>query len=372
MRQLQSLVTADGQLQLSLVEVDRPEPRDDQVVIEVGATPINPSDLGLLLAGADLDTIETSGTDTHPVVTAQLPPGAVAALAGRIDQSMPVGNEGAGVVVAAGSSDAAQALLGKTVAAVGGAMYAEYRAVPASGAIVLPDGTDPRDGASMFVNPMTALSMPEAMRREGHTALVHTAAASNLGRMLNRICLADGIPLVNIVRKPEQVELLRDLGATHVVNSSADTFRDDLVAALIDTGATIAFDAIGGGPLGGEILGAMETAAVSSGDAAYSRYGSDTYKQLYIYGGLNRSPTSFIRNFGFSFSIGGFLLRPFLAQIGAEATARLQQRVVDEMHTTFKSEYTDEVSLAGALAPEHVRRYAQQATGEKFLITPTT
>ncbi len=370
MRQLQSLITPDGKLQVSIVDVDRPEPRAHEVLVRIEATPINPSDLGLLLAGADLSTMKASGTDTHPVLTADLPDNVFASLASRVGQSLPVGNEGAGVVIEAGSSDEAQALVGKTVGILGREMYAEYRCVPAASALVLPDGTDPRDGASMFVNPLTALGMTETMRRDGHTALVHTAAASNLGQMLNKICIADGIPLVNVVRKEAQAELLRSLGATHVVNSSLDSFTDDLVAALIDTGATIAFDATGGGRLAGQILAAMEVAANAKQSGEYSRYGSTTHKQVYIYGGLDRSPTTFNRNFGTSWSIGGWLLTNFLVAIGPEPAQALRQRVVDELQTTFASHYTSELSLAGVLDPANVAVYAKQATGEKVLITP--
>ncbi|MEZ5229910.1 MAG: zinc-binding dehydrogenase [Acidimicrobiales bacterium] len=369
MRQLQSLVTPDSMLEVAIVDVERPTPRPHEVLVRVDATPINPSDLGLLLAGADLSTVEASGTDTHPKLTAQIPPAVFATLAGRVGQSMPVGNESAGVVVEAGDSDEAQALLGATVAVLGGAMYAEYRCVPVASALRLPDDTDPRDGASMFVNPLTALAMTETMQREGHTALVHTAAASNLGQMLNKICIADGISLVNIVRRPCQVDLLRSIGAAYVVDSSADSFTDDLVAALTETNATIAFDAIGGGPLAGQILAAMEAAAVANAEG-YSRYGSTTHKQVYIYGGLDRGPTLLTRTFGMSWSVGGYLLTNFMNEVGPEVANRLRQRVVDEMHTTFASHYTDELTLGETLDPDRVSAYAKQATGEKVLIRP--
>lgn len=370
MRQIQSLITPDGKLQVSVVEVDQPEPRSHEVLVRIEASPINPSDLGLLLAGADLSTLETSGTETHPVLTADLPDAVFAAMSARVGQSLPVGNEGGGVVVATGDSDEAKALMGKTVGVLGGAMYAEYRCVPAASALVLNEGSTPRDGASMFVNPLTALGMTETMRRDGHTALVHTAAASNLGQMLNKICIADGIQLVNIVRKQEQEDLLRSIGATHVVNSSLDSFTDDLTAALIETGATIAFDAIGGGPLAGQILAAMEVAANASQEGDYSRYGSTTHKQVYIYGGLNRGETTLSRNYGTSWSVGGWLLTNFLIAIGKEPAQALRQRVVDELQTTFASHYTSELSLAAVLDPANVVEYAKHATGEKALITP--
>ncbi len=369
MRQLRSLVTADGTLQLSLATIDTPSPRPHEVLIRVEAAPINPSDLGLLLAGADLTTAVASGDADDPVVTATVPPAALRGVSGRLGESMPVGNEGSGIVVDAGSSDEAQALIGRTVAIFGGSTYGQYRCLPAGMCLALPDGTDPIDGASCFVNPLTALGMVETMRMEGHTALVHTAAASNLGQMLNRICRDDGVGLVNIVRKPEQEAILRAFGATHVVDSSSPTFKDDLVAALVDTGATLAFDAIGGGRLASEILTAMEAAANASA-AEYSRYGSTVHKQVYIYGGLDRGPTEINRAFGMAWGIGGWLLTPFLQKIGAEGTNRLRQRVVDELSTTFASHYTDHVSLTGALDLAAVRVYAQQATGQKFLIRP--
>lgn len=367
--ELRSLVTSAGTLELSLQDVDVPTPGDNEVLVRIEASPINPSDLGLLVGSADMSKATVSGTPDRPVVTAPLPDGAAKAFAARLDQSLPVGNEGAGTVVAAGSSDAAQALFGKTVGIAGGAMYSQYRAVDARAALVLPDGATARDGASSFVNPLTALGMTETMRREGHSALVHTAAASNLGQMLVKLCQKDGIPLVNIVRKPEQEELLKSLGAEHVLNSTSPSFESELVEALIATKATIAFDAIGGGTLAGQILNAMEEAA-SATAAEYSRYGSNVHKQVYIYGGLDTSPTILTRNFGMAWGIGGWLLTPFLASAGAETIGRLRARVAAELATTFASSYTREVSLAGMLHPEAFNEYVKRATGEKFLVTP--
>lgn len=367
--QLRSLVTEDGNLELSLQQVEVPEPRDDQVVIRVEAAPINPSDLGLLFAGADMRSATVSGPADRPVVTAPIPESVLPSLAARVGTSMAVGNEGAGVVVAAGSSAPAQALLGRTVAALGGAMYSQYRCLPASQCLPLPEGVSPAAGASCFVNPLTALGMVGTMRLEGHTALVHTAAASNLGQMLNRLCLEDGIGLVNIVRRPEQVELLRGLGAEHVCDSSAPTFTDDLVGALTETGATLAFDAIGGGELAGQILAGMEAAATAAG-GEFNRYGSTTHKQVYIYGGLDRGPTVLHRSFGMAWGVGGWLLMPFLERVGPEEAQRLRERVASEITTTFASSYTDEVSLAGALQLESIRVYGRQATGQKFLVRP--
>jgi NADPH2:quinone reductase len=357
-------------LELSIATIDMPQPQPHEVLVRIEAAPINPSDLGLLLATADLESLTTSGTADNPVVTATIPPQTLRGLAGRTGQSMPVGNEGAGVVVAAGSSDEAQALMGRTVAIIGGASYSEHRCVPAALCLALPEGTDPAHGASCFVNPLTALGMVETMKMEGHAGLVHTAAASNLGQMLQRICLADGVPLVNIVRKTEQEELLRGIGATHVCNSSSPTFMEDLTGALVETGATLAFDAIGGGRQAGQILACMEAAA-NAAATEYSRYGSTVHKQVYIYGGLDRGPTEFNRNFGMAWGIGGWLLTPFLGKLGLEGTMRLRARVVDELTTTFASQYTDEVSLTGALSVDAIKTYARQATGQKFLIRPS-
>jgi len=367
--QLRSTVKKDGVLELSLATVPIPEPKPEEVIVRIDASPINPSDQGLLFAGADMSAAELSGTAENPVVRASLPPAALKAVQGRLDQSLPVGNEGAGVVVRAGASPAAQALIGKTVAILGGAMYAQYRCIKAVQCLVLPPGTTPAEGASCFVNPLTALGMVATMRAEGHTALVHTAAASNLGQMLNKICIKDNVGLVNIVRKAEHVAVLKAIGATHVCNSSAPSFMQDLTDALAATGATVAFDAIGGGRLAGQILTAMEV-ALSRTAKEYSRYGSTTHKQVYIYGGLDRGPTEFSRTFGMAWGIGGWLLTPFLQKIGFEAAQKLRERVAAEIKTTFASTYTKEVSLAEALRLEEIAVYARQATGEKYLIAP--
>jgi NADPH2:quinone reductase len=367
--QLRSLIKKSGELELSLASVPVPAPGPDEVLIRIEASPLNPSDLGLLFGAADMGTAKASGTADRPVVTASVPEGGMRAMAARLDDSMPVGNEGAGLVVEAGSSPAAQALLGKTVAAIGGAMYAQYRAVPVAQTLLLPEGATAVDGASSFVNPLTALGMIETMRREGHTALVHTAAASNLGQMLNRICMKDGIALVNIVRKPEQAELLKGIGAKYVCDSSTPTFLQDLTDALAATGATIAFDATGGGKLGGQILGCME-AAINRNAKEYSRYGSNIHKQVYLYGGLDTKPTEFVRNFGMAWGMGGWLLFPFLVKIGPAAAEVLKQRVASELKTTFASHYSNEISLAEVLDPGTIAVYNQRATGTKYLINP--
>ena len=367
--QLRSLIKKSGELEISLVSVPVPEPGPDQVVVRVEASPINPSDLGLLVGAADMSTATASSTKDSPVITAKVPEAAMRAMAGRLDESMPVGNEGAGVVVKTGSSDAAKALMGKTVAMIGGGMYAQYRCLRAAECMPLPAGTTPAEGASSFVNPLTALGMTETMRREGHKALVHTAAASNLGQMLNKICLKDGIPLVNIVRSKEQADILHKIGAKHVVDSTSPTFMDDLTNALVETGATLAFDAIGGGKLVGQILTCMEIAANKTAKV-YSRYGSSVYKQVYIYGGLDTRPTELNRAFGMAWGIGGWLLTPFLMKIGHAEGQKLRQRVVDELKTTFASHYTQVVSLQEALQPNHIAVYGKRATGEKYLINP--
>lgn len=367
--QLRSLIKHSGELEITLAEVPVPDPAPDEVLVRIDATPINPSDLGLLFGAADITTAKVGGTPQRPVLTATVPARLMPGMAGRVDQPMPVGNEGAGVVVKAGSAPAAQQLLGKTVALIGGAMYAQYRAMKASQCLVLRPGTTAAEGASCFVNPLTALGMVETMRTEGHTALVHTVGASNLGQMLNRICLKDGIGLVNIVRKPEHEALLRSQGATHVCNSSAPTFQDDLTAALAATGATIAFDAIGGGKLAGQILQCMET-AINRNAKEYSRYGSNVHKQVYIYGGLDRNPIELPRNIGTAWGTGGWLLFPFMNKIGAARAQELRERVVAELTTTFASHYTQEVSLAEALQLDAIALYGKQATGAKFLLLP--
>ena len=367
--QIRSLVRKNGQLELSLVSVPVPSPAPDEVVVRIEASPINPSDLGLLLGAADMNSARQSGTLEHPIVTASVPGESLKGMAGRLDQSMPVGNEGAGVVVRAGPSNESQALLGKVVALFGGAMYSQYRCVKAGQCLALPDGTTPAEGASCFVNPLTSLGMVETMRREGHTALVHTAAASNLGQMLNRICMHDDVGLVNIVRKKEQAALLERSGARHVCDTSAPTFTQDLTEALVATGATLAFDAIGGGTLAGQILNSME-AALSRTATEYSRYGSATHKQVYIYGALDPSPIVLNRKFGFAWGVGGWLLWPFLQRIGPAAAQKLRERVVAELKTTFASHYTKEISLADALRLDEIAVYGKRATGEKYLINP--
>lgn len=370
-KEIRSTVTSDGTLQLSISNTERPTPAENDVLIKVEAAPINPSDLGLLISfAADLDSLSISGEGEQAVTTAKIHPKLMAAMTARLDQSMPVGNEGGGVVVDAGAN--AKHLIGKTVGVAGGAMYSQYRCVPASSCLVMNEGTSSREAASSFVNPLTALAFVETMRLENHSALLNTAAASNLGQMLVKICQDDGIPLINVVRKPEQVETLKKIGAEYICDTSDPDFMDSLVDALVATGATLGFDATGGGNEGklpGQILTAMEIAANKTA-TEYSRYGSDTYKQVYIYGGLDMSPTILNRAYGMQWGLGGWLLTPMIGRIGMERFQVMRERVAKEITTTFASHYTQEISLAEMLQPDIIRGYAKQATGEKYLVNP--
>jgi len=366
--ELRSTVSSAGNLTLSLEPVTLSAPGPDEVIVRVEAAPINPSDLGLLLGPADLATLTAGTAADRPVLTAAIPPARIGAMKARLDQSLPVGNEGAGTVVEAGANVAG--LLGKKVGMIGGAMYAQYRKIAARDCIPLPDHASAADGASMFVNPLTALSMVETLRMEGHKALVHTAAASNLGQMLNRVCIADGVPLVNIVRSEPQAAILREIGAKYIIDSSAPDFREKLTDAIAETGATLAFDAIGGGKIVNTILHAMEAAANRTA-TEYSRYGSSTWKQVYIYGALDLGPTELDRGYGFAWGVGAFLLTPFLMKLGMEGVLRLRARVAAELTTTFASNYTATISLADVLDPQMVAAYAKKATGEKYLIDPS-
>ena len=367
--QMTSTVTPEGELRMELVEKEMPEPKPGQIIVRVEATPINPSDHGVMFGWSNMPAATTSGSGKDTVLTAPVPPQGMAVMKARIGQALPVGNEGAGTVVAAGEGDYAQSLMGKTVAVMGGGMYGQYRAVDAMMALPLKDGDTAKDGASSFVNPLTALCFLETMRGEGHTALVHTAAASNLGQMLVKICAADGVDLVNIVRKPEQEDILRGLGAKYIVNSSKDTFMEDLTDAIHETGATLGFDATGGGKLASDILTGMEKAAART-PGAYSIYGSVAHKQVYLYGGLDTSPTTLTRGYGMAWGVGGWLLPNFLAKAGMDVAVRLRTRVANELKTTFASHYTDEISLSEALQADIVQKYNAKTTGQKFLILP--
>ena len=370
-KEIRSTVTSEGNIELSITKVERPMPSADEVLIKVEAAPINPSDLGLLLSfAADLSSISTSGSEDETVTSMKIHPALMGSMKPRLNQSMQAGNEGAGIIVDAGEN--AKELIGKIVGLAGGAMYSQYRCVPASSCLVMGEGTSPAEAASSFVNPLTALSFVETMKIENHTALVHTAAASNLGQMLVKICKDDGIPLVNIVRKSEQVDLLKNLGAEYICNTSDKSFMDDLVNALVTTGATLGFDATGGGNNGelpGQILSAMEIAANKTAKE-YSRYGSDTYKQVYIYGGLDQSPTVLKRAYGMSWGLGGWLLTPMIGRIGMEKFGQMRMRVAKEIKTTFASSYAEEISFEEMLQPETIKSYAKQATGNKYLVNP--
>ena len=370
-KEIRSMVTAEGNIEISIASTEIPTPSDNEVLIKVEASPINPSDLGLLISfAADLTTLSVLGSGDGTVATMKIHPAMMGAMKPRLDQSMPVGNEGSGVIVDAGAN--AKALIGKTVGVAGGSMYSQYRCVPASSCLVMDDGTTSAEAASSFVNPLTALAFVETMKMENHSAIVNTAAASNLGQMLVKICKDDSVPLVNIVRKPEQVAVLKDLGAEHICNTSDPDFMKNLVAALIATGATLAFDATGGGNEGklpGQILAAMEIAANKTAKE-YSRYGSDTYKQVYIYGGLDQSPTILNRSFGMQWGLGGWLLTPMIGRIGMERFQQMRERVAKEIKTTFASQYTQEISFEEMLQPDIIKAYAKQATGEKFLVNP--
>jgi len=370
-KEIRSTLTNEGILELSIVNVERPVPGDDEVLLKIEASPINPSDLALLITfAADLDSLSVSGEGDQTVASIKLHPGLLGALKPRMGQSMQVGNEGGGVVIDAGAN--AKHLIGKTVGVAGGAMYSQYRCVPAQSCLVMNEGTTSMQAASSFVNPLTALAFVETMRLENHTALLNTAAASNLGQMLVKICKDDGVPLINVVRKPEQVETLKKLGAEYICDTSADSFMDDLVNAIVATGCTLGFDATGGGnggKLPGQILTAMEIAANKTA-TEYSRYGSDTYKQVYIYGGLDMSPTVLNRSFGLQWGLGGWLLTPMIGRIGMERFGQMRERVAAEINTTFDSHYTQEISLAEMLQPEIIRGYAKQATGAKYLVNP--
>ena len=370
-KEIRSTITSEGVLELSIVNVERPVPGENEVLLKVEASPINPSDLALLVTfAADLGSISVSGEGDQTVTSIKLHPAMMGAMKPRMGLSMAAGNEGGGVVVDAGAN--AQHLIGKTVGVAGGAMYSQYSCVPAQSCLVMDEGTTSKEAASSFVNPLTALAFVETMKMENHTALLNTAAASNLGQMLVKICQDDGVPLINIVRKPEQVATLKKLGAEYICDTSADSFMADLVDAIVATGCTLGFDATGGGnggKLPGQILAAMEIAANKTA-TEYSRYGSDIYKQVYIYGGLDMQPTVLNRSFGLQWGLGGWLLTPMIGRIGMERYGEMRARVAREINTTFASHYTQEISLAEMLQPEIIRGYAKQATGEKYLVNP--
>ena len=364
--QMQSCVHESGTVECTLIEIELPEPGPDDVVVKIEAAPINPSDLGLMFGAADLSTLRAAERDGQPAVILDVPDAAMRAMAPRIGHWMAVGNEGSGRVIAAGKSDAAQALMGQRVGMFGGEMYAGHRCLPASQCMAFPENISAEQAASCFVNPMTALGFMETRLMEGQQAIVQTAAASNLGQMLLRLCQADDVPLVNIVRSDEQVALLKSKGAEWVLNSQAESFMKDLIAALVATGATLTFDAIGGGRGVNRILTAMEIAAAQTGP--WSRYGSEELKQAYIYGQLDLGATELTRGYGWVWSVSGWLLTPFMKRAGPEVVARMQQRVLEEIDTTFASQYSSRLSLAEAITVEAVEDYCARKTGQKTLL----
>ena len=367
--QLLSNIKQIGRLELSLQEVEVPSPGAGQVLVRMEASPINPSDMWPLFGPADLSKAELEFSEERKVLSAPIRESMIGMMKSRFDQALPVGNEGAGTVVEAG--EGAEHLMGKTVGLSSGNTYAQYCCIPAMACLPLHEGTSAKEGASSFVNPLTALAMVETMRLEGHTALVHTAAASNLGQMLNKICIADDVQLVNIVRSAEQVKILEDLGAKHIVDSSSDSYYQDLLAAIDDTGATLAFDAIGGGKTASDILAAMER-VLSKNAVGLNTYGSEQLKQVYLYGGLDLSPTTLHRSYGMCWAVGGFLLPHFLKRVGHEKAGQLQKRVADEIKTTFASTFTQELTFEEAMTPANIAKYVAKKTGEKYLINPSS
>lgn len=368
-REMRSLINENGTAKISLEEVEIAEPDDDEVIVRVEAAPINPTDLGLLLGPADISSYTKIGNGNQPALTFAIPPDRLASFKARFSQSLPIGTEGAGTVIRAGRN--AVGLEGKRVGMFGGGMYADYRCIDHRDVIPLPSGTPAADGAAMFVNPLTALGFVETARKAGHKAIIHTAAASNLGQMLQKICLADDIPLINIVRSQEQVGILRNIGAVNVLNSQDTDFVDHLMNLIDETDATVVFDAIGGGALGSEIMQSMERVALRR-MSGYNRYGSDTFKELYIYGALDFSPTVLNRlTFGWEWRVSGWLLFPFLRKAGPKVEGRMRERVASELGTTFVSKYTRTIGLAEALERDVMHAYKRMATGEKFLIDPS-
>lgn len=367
-RRLISEVRPDGDIELRIQQAPVPALQAGEVLVRVEAAPIHPSDLGMLLMAGDVTRAEAIGEGGDTRLRLPVPDAARAMMAARAGFAMTVGNEGAGVVVAAGDT-AGEALIGRNVAAFAGGMYADYRVLARDDVMPLPDGATPREGAAVSVNPLTALAMVEVMRQKGAKALVHTAAASSLGQILQRICANDGIPLVNIVRRPEQAALLRGLGATHVLDSSSDQFVAGMVEAFATVNATIAFDAVGGGALAGMILTAME-AAQKRTTPTTSPYGSPIPKQVYVYGRLDPSPTTVPPTVGMAWSVGGFLLPHFLETAGKAVHQRLTDRVMRELTTTFAIAYTQDVGLAGLLDPQILARATAKSTNEKLLVLP--
>lgn len=364
-KQLFTTLTADGKLTLEVAENTFPAPTGNQVLVKMEAAPINPSDLAILTSAADFEHAEYSPGK----VVATMPEPFLSGQKGRHGQRLPAGNEGAGTVVATGDSDMAKALMGQRVACVPGNAFSQYALADAMMCLPLGDHSA-ETGASSFVNPMTALGFVETAKMEGHSAIIHLAAASNLGQMLNRICIEDGMKLVNIVRKQEHVDLLKSEGAQYVVNSSADTYMADLRAAIAETGAYLGFDPIGGGQASDSVLKAMEQVAASQ-MGEFSRYGSNQQKKMYIYGRLDlQNPTILTASYGLQWCVAGWLLTPFLQRAGMETVVRMRKRVMENLTTTFASHYKAKVSLEGMLEKDAILDYRQMKTGEKYLVTP--
>ncbi len=365
-KQVFSTISKDGQLTLEIIDGDIPTPGPDDVVVKMEAAPINPSDMFPMFGTANMEKAENK----NGKLTAPVPQNMLGAVRARLDQTLPIGNEGAGTVIAAGDGDMAKALDGKRVGVMAnGAAYAQYVRVPAVNCLPHKDTTTPLQAASSFVNPMTALCFLETLRLEKHKAIIHTAAASNLGQMLVKLCKNENVPLLNIVRSGEQAALLKSLGGEHIVDSSGDDFFDRLTEAIDATGATLGFDAIGGGLMANTILTAMER-SLSKSASGLNTYGSIEMKQVYIYGGLDMMPTTLNRGYGMSWGVGGWLMPYWLARIGMERVIELRQKVADEITTTFASAYTAEMSLAEALDPKMIARYLPKKTGEKYIISP--
>lgn len=363
-KQIFTTLEANGTLTVEIAETNFPQPGPSQVLVRMEAAPINPSDLALLFATADLENAEFSPGKVVATMREPFLSGAK----GRHGQRLPVGNEGAGTVIAAGDSPAAQALMGQRVACVPGTAFAQYALAEVAMCLPLGDISS-EEGASAFVNPMTALGFVETAKMEGHSAIIHLAAASNLGQMLNRICLEDGMDLINVVRKQEQADLLKSQGARYVINSSDDDFMAQLRSAISETGAYLGFDPIGGGTNSDIMFKAMEQVAARK-MTEFSRYGSDQPKKMYIYGRLDLSPTVLTPSYGFEFTLSGWLLFPFLQKAGREGVMRMRKRVLDNMTTTFASHYKQKITLEQMLEKDIAIDYRAMRTGEKYLLTP--
>lgn len=363
-KQLFTTLSDDGKLTVEIADQTFPEPTGNQVLVKMEAAPINPSDLAILTGAADFDNAEYSPGK----VVATMPEPFLSGQKSRFGQRLPAGNEGAGTVVATGDSDMARALMGQRVACVPGNAFSQYAIADAMMCLPLGDHSA-EEGASSFVNPMTALGFAENAKLDGQKAIIHTAAASNLGQMLVKICQEDDIALVNMVRKAEHVDLLKGLGATHVVNTSDGDFMDQLRGAIRETGAFYGFDPIGGGQAVDNVFKAMEQVAVTQMDE-YSRYGSNQAKRMFIYGRLDFGPTILTPSYGFGWTLSGWLLTPFLQQVGMETMVRMRTRVQQDLTTTFASSYKTKVDLEGMLTKEAITDYRRMKTGEKYLVTP--